>query len=104
MLMIRLQRIGKNKHPSYRIIVSEKKKDPHAGHLEILGVYNPSVAPKIIDIKKDRVTYWLSVGAQPSSTLHNLFIQCGLTTGKKQRAVHVSTKRRAALQKKKTAA
>lgn len=99
--MIRLQRIGKNKHPSYRVIVSEKRKDPHAGHIELLGVYNPSMNPKVIDVKKERIAYWLSVGAQPSVTLHNLLLQIGLIEGKKQRSVHVSMRRREALKKKK---
>lgn len=101
MLMIRLQRMGKNKQPSYRLIVSDKRRDPQARHVEILGVYNPVVTPKVIAFKNDRVAYWLSVGAQPSPTVHNLLLSQGLVTGKKRRSVFVSTARKAALQKAK---
>ena len=41
MVMIRLNRVGKKKEPSYRFVVSEKARDPQAPALEILGFYNP---------------------------------------------------------------
>lgn len=104
MLMIRLQRLGKSKHPSYRVIVSDKRRDPQARHVEILGTYNPSVTPKVVEVKKDRVAYWLSVGAQPSATVHNLLVALGIRSGKKQRSVFVSKTRRVELDKKKAAA
>ena len=97
--MIRLQRLGKSKHASYRVIVSEKQKDPQAGHLEILGVYNPTLNPKVVDFKKDRIQYWLSVGAKASPTIHNLLLGLGVSAGKKQRSVHISRSRQAKLHK-----
>lgn len=100
MLMLRLQRLGKNKHPSYRLVVSEKRHDPQAGHVEIVGVYNPAANPKVIELKRDRIAYWLSVGAKPSATVHNLLVAQNLLEGKKQKSVAVSVKRRAKLQKK----
>jgi small subunit ribosomal protein S16 len=101
MLMIRLQRLGKSKHPSYRLIVSDKRRDPQAKHVEILGHYSPATEPKVIEFKRDRIAYWLSVGAQPSPTVHNLLLGLGVVTGKKQRSVHVSHRRRAELEKAK---
>jgi small subunit ribosomal protein S16 len=101
MLMIRFQRIGKNKQPSYRLIVSEKAKDPQAGHVEILGVYNPTTTPKVVNIKKDRVEYWMSVGAKPSVTVHNVLVGLGILSGAKKRSVFLSKTRRAALEKEK---
>lgn len=101
MLMLRLQRLGKSKHPSYRLIVSDKRKDPQAGHLEILGVYNPAVNPKVIDFKVDRIKYWISVGAKGSATVHNLLVNQGVLTGKKKKSVALSNKRRAEIAKKK---
>lgn len=100
MLMIRLQRVGRNKQPSYRLVVSDKRRDPQARHVEIIGVYNPAAAPKVISIKKDRAVYWLSAGAQASATVHNLFVKEGIIAGgKKQRSVFVSGKRQASMQK-----
>ena len=34
-------------------------------------------------IDADRVKYWMSVGAQPSDTVHNMLISLGILTGKK---------------------
>ena len=47
MLTIRLQRIGKRKNPTYRLIVSEKARDTQYNSLEILGNYNPTQNPKV---------------------------------------------------------
>ena len=103
MLILRLQRLGKSKHQSYRLIVSEKRKDPQAGHVEILGTYNPSLVPKVVNLKSDRIKYWLSVGAQASATVNNLLIGQGIMTGKKQKSVAISHKRQEKLAKKKAA-
>jgi small subunit ribosomal protein S16 len=72
MLMIRLSRIGKKKQPSYRLIISEKTKDPWGEALEILGFYNPRTEPPTVNFKKERIKHWLSKGAQISVTVHNL--------------------------------
>ena len=104
MLMIRLQRVGKIKHPSYRLIVSEKSRDTQAGSLEILGRYNPVAKPKIIEFKADRVQHWLTRGAQPSATVHNLLVAQGIIAGKKMRVVSISQKRRSKLEQKPPAA
>ncbi len=101
MLMIRFQRVGKTKDASYRLIVSDKRKDTRAPSLEILGNYNPAAKPKVIVLKKERIQYWLSKGAQPSATVNNLFINQGITTGKKQKVVRISKTRKAKIEEKK---
>lgn len=103
MLMIRLQRLGKSKHPSYRLVVSDKRKDTQGRQAEILGIYQPASQPKVVAFKKERIAYWLSVGAQTSPTVHNLLVGQGLVAGKKRRSVFVSQKRRAELDKAKSA-
>jgi small subunit ribosomal protein S16 len=99
MLRIRLQRMGRKKAPSYRVIVSERTKDPYAGGIEILGHYNPIAQPKVIELKADRIEHWIANGAQPSETVHNLLVRQGIITGDKQKSVKISQKR----QKKLTA-
>lgn len=74
MLSIRLSRIGKKKSPFYRIIVLDNKKDPWGKFIENLGTYNPMVKPKVSEVNAERVKYWLSVGAQPSVTVHNILV------------------------------
>ncbi len=93
MLIIRLQRIGKNKRPSYRVIISEKGRDTHARSLEILGSYNPLA--KEFAVNADRVNYWVTKGAQMSDTIHNLFLKQGIIKGKKKMSVSVTKKRQA---------
>ncbi len=98
MLRIRLSRQGRRNAPFYRIIVSERHKDTFAGSLENLGFYNPR--SKEVGLKADRIKYWLSVGAQPSATVHNLLVEHGVIEGKKVRASKLSKKRREKLAEK----
>lgn len=84
MLSIRFVRIGKKKHPMYRIVVMEKGKNPHSSYLENLGTYNPHNKEK--NIKKERVDYWLSQGVNLTATIHNLFVDQGFVKAKKVRA------------------
>lgn len=93
MLTIRLQRIGKNKRPSYRVIISEKGRDPHARSLEILGSYNPLDPAKKLAVNVDRIKYWISKGSQMSDTIHNLFLKNGIVEGKKKMSVSITKKR-----------
>ncbi len=101
MLTIRLQRIGKNKRPSYRVIVSEKGRDPHARSLEILGSYNPLDPTKKLTVDVSRVQYWLSKGAQTSDTIFNLFLKNEIVKGTKKMSVSVTKKRQAKIDTKK---
>lgn len=84
MLSIRFVRKGKKKYPTYRIIVMEKGRNPQSDYLENLGAYNPHTKEKNIDA--DRVKYWISQGAQPTATAHNLLVTNGILTEEKVRA------------------
>jgi len=82
MLVIRLFRTGKINQPSYNVVVTDKTKPTKAGRfLEIVGTYNPLSKNK--NFKKDRIKYWISVGAQPSDTVHNLLVSEKIIEGKK---------------------
>lgn len=85
MLSIRLSRTGKKNAPSYRVIVTEKSRDPWGKYLEILGFYNPRLASKIFNLKEDRLKYWLSVGAKLTPTIHNLLVNQGVIKAEKVR-------------------
>jgi len=84
MLKIRLARIGKKKKPTYRFIVSEAGRDTYGKALEILGSYNPF--SKVCNVKKDRILYWISKGAQASPTVHNLLVDQNVISGDKVKA------------------
>ncbi len=100
MLMIRLQRVGKKKQPTYRLIVSEKTKDTHDKYVELLGSFNPHLKEGGFLPKADRIKYWISVGAQPSDTVRNLLINAGIIEGKKGKSVFLSGKRKAKMEEK----
>lgn len=91
MLTIRLSRIGKKKQPYYRIIILEKHKDPWGDYLELLGNYNPRT--KEVNLKADRIKYWLSQGAQPSNTVHNLLLKEKVIEGDKKKSVKITKKK-----------
>lgn len=84
MVVLRLSRVGKKNHPTFRIIASDKQKDTVGSYLELLGSYDPHATPMRIELKYDRVKYWLSVGAQPSDTVHNLLVEKGLIDSTKR--------------------
>lgn len=81
MLAIKLQRIGKKHQPSYRLVVAEKKSKLNAPPVEDLGSYNPET--KKSTFNKERVKYWIGIGAQPTVTSHNLLVATGVVEGKK---------------------
>jgi small subunit ribosomal protein S16 len=91
MLTIRLSRVGKKNKPMYRVIISEKARDPFGRSLEILGFYNPY--SKELQVKSERVNYWLSVGAQLSASVNNLFVLKGITKGDKKKTYRVNTEK-----------
>jgi len=72
MLRIRLTRRGKRNQPVFRIVIAEASRPIKGRFIEILGFYNPRT--KEICLKKTRIQYWLSQGAQPSATVHNLLV------------------------------
>ncbi len=82
MLKIRLQRIGRINMPSYRLIVVEHTEGPKTGKFtDIVGTYNPRAKERKLDEAK--IKHWLSVGAKPSDTVHNMFVSAGIIKGKK---------------------
>jgi small subunit ribosomal protein S16 len=72
MLMIRLARFGAKKKPSYRVSVIEKDRARDSRSVEVVGYYNPLTNPATVNLKHERIQYWLSVGAKPSETVARL--------------------------------
>ncbi|MFH0739559.1 MAG: 30S ribosomal protein S16 [bacterium] len=103
MLSIRLLRTGKKNQPFYRMVVTDKKNPPRGGRfLEIVGFLNPFSKEK--DIKADRIKHWISVGAKPSETVHNMLVKEKIIDGElialhkepKKKAVEAKAKAEAA--------
>ncbi len=68
---LRLQRFGSHKRPFYRLVAADSAKPRDGKFLEILGTYEPIQGTVNVDAQK--VTKWLSTGAQPTDTVKSLF-------------------------------
>jgi len=70
--MIRLSRRGARKQPYYRIVVIEKERARDGRSLEVVGTYNPRTSPASVELKRERIDYWTSKGAQLSDRVKKL--------------------------------
>ncbi len=64
--VVRLTRMGRNKAPFYRIVVTDSRKKRDGGSIETIGYYNPLSNPQTIKFDAERLAYWKSVGAKLS--------------------------------------
>jgi len=82
MLVIRFQRTGKKNQPSFKIVVTDKRRpSTHGRFVEEIGFWNPLTKEK--NLKAERIKYWLSVGAKPSPSIYNLLVSEKIIEGKK---------------------
>jgi small subunit ribosomal protein S16 len=101
MLAIKLSQRGKKNKKMFRLVISEKNRDPFGRILESLGSYNPH--SKELITKSERINYWLSKGAQMTPTVNNLLIENKVIEGDKKTASKPgkkSEKRQAQIQAK----
>ena len=70
--MIRLSRRGARKQPYYRIVVIEKDRARDGRSVEVVGTYNPRTNPASVELKRERIDYWTSKGAQMSDRVKKL--------------------------------
>jgi small subunit ribosomal protein S16 len=69
--------MGKIRNPQYRIVVADSRTKRDGRAIEYIGIYHPKEHPSVIQVKSDRVQYWLSVGAQPSEPVQRLLEKTG---------------------------
>ena len=72
MLMIRLSRTGARKQPQYRVVVIEKERARNGRPVEVVGTYNPRTTPASIELKRERIDYWVSKGAKMSDRVSKI--------------------------------
>lgn len=72
MLVIRLTKVGKKGEAKYRLIIKEKRDRRDGSVVELLGWMEKTAKGTKMDFKKDRIAYWISVGAQMSPTVRKL--------------------------------
>ncbi|NDY70539.1 30S ribosomal protein S16 [Desulfobacter hydrogenophilus] len=79
---LRLTRKGTKKKPFYRIVAADIEAPRDGKFLEAVGTYDPMQDPAVINLKQDRVQFWLEQGAIPTTTVKSIL--------KKQSAQSVS--------------
>src|SRR6476620_1608049 len=89
---IRLSRGGSKKRPYYRIVVADSRNARDGRFIEKVGTYNPLLAkdsPERVKLDTDRISHWLSVGAQPSDRVLRFLDAAGI----KERAARNNPKK-----------
>ncbi|HEY5760107.1 MAG TPA: 30S ribosomal protein S16 [Steroidobacter sp.] len=74
MVTIRLTRRGAKKTPFYHIVVTDSRMRQGGMTLEQVGFFNPIPTGKQrrLELKLDRVDYWVGKGAKPSERVAEL--------------------------------
>jgi small subunit ribosomal protein S16 len=72
MLAIRLRRTGSKKRSFFRVVVTDSRSARDSSFVEVLGHYNPRTKPESLDLKRDRLDYWIKAGARPSDSVRTL--------------------------------
>ena len=80
MVRLRLKRLGRRNRPYYRITAMDRRSQRDGRTIEDLGWYDPLAKDdkKLCHFNRERVEYWLSVGAQPSETVASLLRKGGV--------------------------
>lgn len=78
MVKIRLNRMGAKKQPFYRIVVADSRSPRDGRFIEIVGNYDPTKDPAIINVDEEKVMAWIKNGAQPTDTVRSLLKKKGI--------------------------
>jgi small subunit ribosomal protein S16 len=81
LVKIRLKRMGAKRRPFYRLIVADSQSPRDGRFIDQLGYYDPLTDPATIKIDEEKVSTWLSRGAQPSESARELLRRSGVIGG-----------------------
>lgn len=73
-----MQRTGRKKQASFRIVVSDVNEQRDGPSIETLGTYNPRTQPSIVSLDAAASLNWLYEGAQPTDTVISIFRKTGV--------------------------
>jgi len=78
-LKIRLARAGTTKRPYYHVVIADARSPRDGRFIEKVGTYDPKLEDdKRVSLVTERVTHWLSVGAQPTDRVLRFLDKAGL--------------------------
>lgn len=75
---MRLTRMGDNKSPFYRIVITDSRNARDGAYVDKVGHYNPIANPAEIVIDAEKAKDWLAKGVQPTETVRNILINQGI--------------------------
>ena len=75
---IRLKRIGKKRHPFYRLVVADKPDRRDGRFIETLGSYDPHANPPVVKLDGEKAKEWIGKGAQPSEAAEKILVRAGV--------------------------
>ncbi len=64
-----MKRIGAKNTPVFRIVVADGRSPRDGKFIEEIGTYQPLKKDDNVTLNLERVSYWVSKGAQPSDTV-----------------------------------
>jgi len=73
MIKLRLKKYGRKGQPCYRIVAMDSRTKRDGAAIEELGFYNPMTDET--HLKFERIKARLKDGAQPTETVHNIFVK-----------------------------
>ena len=73
MIKLRLKKYGRKGQPCYRIVAMDSRTKRDGASIEELGFYNPMADET--HLKFERIKARLKDGAQPTETVHNIFVK-----------------------------
>lgn len=77
MLAIRMQRTGRKGHAMFRVVVQDSRYTPTSGKVVAnIGHYDPH--SKVVVVDKDKASFYLTNGAQPSDRVARLLKKEGV--------------------------
>ncbi|MCX5782718.1 MAG: 30S ribosomal protein S16 [Elusimicrobia bacterium] len=82
---LRLQRVGKAKHPYYHLVAIDQRSKRDGKPIELLGKYDAVPKERIANLNMERVGYWLKQGAKPSLTAASVIKLASKTTESSQK-------------------
>ena len=78
MVKIRLNRMGAKRQPFYRIVVADSRSPRDGRFIEIVGNYDPTKNPAIVNVDEEKIMAWIKNGAQPTDTVRSLLSKKGI--------------------------
>ena len=92
---LRLRRTGRKRNAMFRIVVADSRSPRDGKFIEIIGQYAPRQGENALNLRADRVNYWLDNGAQPSDTVRSLIRRAGILKARHEQRLGTKLQSRA---------